>query len=304
MQAKRFPDFLIVGAAKAGTTSLHNYLNQHPEIFMSSIKEPYFFSFYENAPLLKGPYDKGTERQIIRNTEEYLNLFNDAEENMKLGECSNSYLFFYNETIKNIKKLMSKPPKIIIILRNPYERTFSHYSQHVMIGHEDLSFIEAIKNEKKRQADGWRWHYQYSGQSLYYEATKAYIENFGKENVLVLLFDDLKSDKHKLLKDIFKFLNCIDEYRINDSIIYNKSGRVKNMFLQNIITNQDHILRKSLKRFFSDKTKKKIINIIKSYNTEKIIMNKEYKIFQKEYFEKDIEKLEKYLAIDLNNWKL
>ena len=141
------PNFLIVGAAKSGTSSLHNYLNQHPEIFMPSykdglnVKEPQF--------LIKNKV-KDRLHFGIWSWQEYKALFDDATKFKAIGESSVFYLYYYKEAIKNIKFRLDDNIKIIILLRNPIDRAYSAF-QHVSRGlKENLSFEEALQIEENR----------------------------------------------------------------------------------------------------------------------------------------------------------
>ena len=116
------PNLLIVGAAKSGTTSLHNYLNQHPSVFMCSPKEPHF--------LISNEIGEQRIPKGVLNIEDYVSLFKGTSSKRYRGESSVMYLSFPEFAIKNIKKYLSNEVKIIIMLRNPVERAYSGY-QHV-----------------------------------------------------------------------------------------------------------------------------------------------------------------------------
>src|SRR3954468_1570109 len=94
------PDFLIVGAARAGTTALYSYLKKHPEVFMSQVKEPCFYSFAEKKP----EYKNGKFAFAITDRQEYESLFKDSNPDQLKGEASTTYLFLYKASIANIKK--------------------------------------------------------------------------------------------------------------------------------------------------------------------------------------------------------
>ena len=122
----KLPNFLIVGAAKCGTSSLHNYLNQHPDIFMPSynklgmkVKEPRFLI----KDLVKNRLPNG-----VWSFEEYKSLFTDVKNAKLVGESTVLYLYYYEHAIKNIKHYLGKDVKIIIMLRNPIDRAYSAYS--------------------------------------------------------------------------------------------------------------------------------------------------------------------------------
>ena len=292
------PNFLIIGAAKSGTTSLYNYLKQHPEIYMSPVKEPYFFTFMNEKVDLKGPFDKATQEQIITNIKDYKKLFEKVKDEKAIGECSNSYLFFYEKSGKNIKDIIPDC-KIIAILRNPIERAFSHYTQMVMIGHENLSFREAIDSEEKRKKNGWRWHYQYIGQSMYSKQLSWYISNFGRKNVKIYLFEDIKNNPEKLLEDIFDFLKVSKNIKINFNKVYNVSGIPKIKFIHDIII--DKKLR-NIGKILPVELKMKILNTIFIKNLKKPIINENDKQFLKNIFFNDILELQKICNRNLMHW--
>ena len=136
MPSEKWPNFFIVGTAKAGTTSLYEYLKQVPMIFMSSRKEPYFFV---NDVLNRDSSNP------IRNRREYLNLFKNARNEVAIGESS-LYLW-YPESAELIHKEVPDA-RIIIILRNPIERAYSHYLMLMRGGEEKMSFHEALMSNK------------------------------------------------------------------------------------------------------------------------------------------------------------
>lgn len=132
------PEFIIPGAPKCGTTSLYNYLIQHPQILSASRKEPMFFSMY---------YNKNPNWYKI-NFPFSSQLNNSKNKKIITGEASTSYLIYPNVPEK-IKKMFPHV-KIIIMLRNPVDRAFSQYKNQVRNGREKLSFEMAIKEEVSR----------------------------------------------------------------------------------------------------------------------------------------------------------
>ena len=137
---KNYPNFFIVGAGKSGTSSLYEYLKQHPQIFMSEFKEPLFF-----VP------PSEVKDHLYKSKENYLALFDKVDKEIAIGESSTPYLF-YRESAKRIKNEIPEV-KIIILLRNPVELAFSMYLHEIRTGAERLSFKNAIKVEKKRKND-------------------------------------------------------------------------------------------------------------------------------------------------------
>ena len=230
----RLPDFLIVGAAKSGTTSLYYYLNRHPDIFMPEIKDPWFFSFKDDPPGYKSPEPL---HHVVWQMAEYLHLFSPAKEGQLLGEASPSYLYTYETAIQNIKKVYGdawQKLKIIIILRSPSERAWSQYSHFFKWFMEPLSFPEAIDPGiiRQRLEDNWNIFYDYLGFGLYDQQVRAYIEAF--PHVRVYLHEELQQDSLAVVRDILQFLEvpgAKDYTPPNISQVFNRSGVAKNKFV-------------------------------------------------------------------------
>ena len=111
---KKLPNFLIVGAAKSGTTSLYHYLKEHPEIYMSPVKEPKFITSQFLTFPFEGKGDEKVEKNIIKSFREYCNLFKDVNNEKIIGEASVDNIYFNDDAIKNIKKYLGNV-KIVIV---------------------------------------------------------------------------------------------------------------------------------------------------------------------------------------------
>jgi len=296
------PNFLIVGAAKSGTTSLYYYLNEHPEIYMSPIKEPHFLIGidFSNIDEKGGRYDK--LNKVIYRLEDYLNLFKNVKEEKAIGEATVGYLFFYRETIPNIKKYL-KDPKIVILLRDPVDRAFSHYMHHVRDGYETLYFEEALKMEEKRK--NWWYGYQYTKLGFYYKQVKAYLDNFS--NVRIYLFDDLKKDSLKVVQDIYRFLEVDDSFvPPSIGIKFNVTGIPKNKFLHEFLRKPNAIkstLRPLARLVLPDEeTRERFLRKLLQKNLKKPEMKPETRDYLKRLYKEDILKLQDLIKRDLSHW--
>jgi len=189
-KASIWPNFFIVGAAKAGTTSLYAWLRQHPQVYMSPVKEPHYFS----KDLVKNV------RFMISEEQEYLKLFRHAANFRVIGEASASYLPFGRIVAERIKAAVPHA-RIIIILRDPVERCFADYLMHVRNRQESMPFYEALVNSHLSEVYIQR----------YTQPVSDYLGVFGKENVLVLMFEDLKKNPRALLKQVAQFLDVDEE---------------------------------------------------------------------------------------------
>ncbi len=295
----KLPNFLIVGAAKAGTTSLYHYLEEHPEIFMSPLKEPKFIT----SNFLKFPFrgigDDEVERKIIKDFNSYVTLFEDAKKEKAIGEASADNLYYFEQSPFFIKKFLGDV-KIIIILRNPIDRAFSAYTHLVRDGREYLNFEEALQEEEKRKKENWEFIWFYKDVGFYYKQVKAYIENFSK--VKIYLYEDLKDNQLELIKDIYKFLEVDDSFvPSNLRVKYNVSGVPKNKRLHYLLTKPNPI-KKIIKPFIPQRIRRNLLNKIIQKNLLKPKMKLETKLYLKELYREDILKLQELIKRDLSHW--
>jgi len=296
------PNFLIVGAAKSGTSSLYHYLNEHPEIFLPARKELRFFS--QMKANFKGPGDDKLNKTIIKSIEEYSKFYIPVKNEKAIGDVSPDYLYFFKNAIPNIRKILIDP-KIIIILRNPIDRAFSHYLHFVRDGREKLSFEEALAAEDNRKALNWEWAWYYKDVGFYYNQVKAYLENFSE--VKVYLYDDLKKDPLSLVQDIYRFLGVDDSF-IPKSIgeKFNVSGVPKNKFLHEFLRKPNAIkstLRPLARLVLPDKeTRERFLRKLLQKNLKKPEMKPETRDYLKRLYKEDILKLQDLIKRDLSHW--
>lgn len=292
----KLPDFLIVGAAKSGTTSLYNYLRQHPQVFLPENKEPWFFSF----PELTRKDDEIFSRDlnIVTDFNDYLDLFKDALNSQVLGEASTCYLYLYRETIENIK--MYHPAweklKIVVIIRNPIERAYSHYLTDVAGGALSLSFEELLEKWKRKQLTKC---YNYIDYGFYYEQIKAYKNNF--ENVKIYLYEELEKDSLSLVKDILSFLGVGDSFKLDASVKYNVSIDSKNKLIGSLIYKQS-FLKQFIKILMPEKSRIKLRNNILNWFTNKPQMKLSSRNFLQNIYREDILNLQDLVNEDCREW--
>jgi hypothetical protein len=191
-----WPNFFIVGAQKAGTTSVYHYLRQHPQVFMPAFKEPHYFS----KDRVRIDPDL-----VVTNEDDYLRLFQDGSGFKCIGEASPSYLG--HSAVP--QRIQQKVPaaKIIILLRDPIDRAYSQYLMDQLDGYRSPSFYDALQ-EQLSHSNGMCYGtgLSYIPLGKYYEAVKRYFEVFGRSQVLTLLFDDLVSQPIETVAKIATFL--------------------------------------------------------------------------------------------------
>jgi hypothetical protein len=212
-----YPTFLIIGAAKAGTTALHNQLNEHPAIFMSRVKEPRFFNHNGYSPIVPG------EGRPDRPTtpDEYRALFEDVGDATAVGESTADYL----EIPEAAARIHAWNPgmRIIAVLRHPVERAYSHYVMMQNWGRMPIRPFETVFRSQILGNPNWLAEpYDAYGcaDSLYYESLKRYYELFPREQILILKHHDLLHKGEETFERIFTFLGVDPAFRIDTTRRY------------------------------------------------------------------------------------
>ena len=284
-------DFFIVGAPKAGTTSLYHYLNEHPEIVMSRQKETDYFS---DEDLQKKGLYYGKNR--INTLEKYHSLFQNADQK-KTGEASVSYLF-YEDVPQKIKAYNSNG-KIIIMLRNPVDRAFSHYLMDYRLGLISKSFESILENEKK-DIKASLFYQQYIELGQYSEQVKRYIEKFGKENVTIIFYYDFKNHVVKEVQKVYEFLEVDSKYRAEIENKHNTYSMPKNNWIRLIYSfvSFRKILNRILPKRKVRKIKEKLFIKSKKPKLSDVLRARLINLYAH-----DIKQLEELLSVDLSQWK-
>lgn len=229
----KLPNFLIIGAAKCGTTSLWSYLRQHPEVFLPANKEPNYFVFCNETLPKPGPV---TPRKLyeliytytINEYNEYSCLFRNAVDCKAVGEASVRYLYYYSKAAERIRNALPNV-KLLVILRNPVKRLYSHYCMNRQYGLEPYSLMKAVDQEDDRVNRGWDYDWHYRRVGMYSRQLECYFKLFGKERVSILLFEDLVAKPIELFHDVCRFLE------IGDGFVPDVSQREKSAYMPRIL---------------------------------------------------------------------
>ena len=223
------PNFLIIGAMRSGTTALYYYLEQHPEIYMSPVKEPNFFSSQEQENAADAVTQLGT----------YQHLFRGVSGEKAIGEASHSYLY-EPRAAAEIRRYVPEA-KLIAILRNPIDRAYSHFLHMVRSGTEPLDdFAQALREDEVRLHKE-RTFQDYIGRGLYYNQLKRYFETFPREQVRVYLYEDLSGAPISTVQDAFRFLEVNDSFVPDVSLRRNVSGHPRYKTLDRLLRSQSRI---------------------------------------------------------------
>ena len=292
--------FFILGFQKSGTSTIYKWLNQIDCIKLPTNKETHFFS---NSNY----YNKGFNW--------YQEQFSNIKEPTHIGEVDPSYIL--SETyLKRIKSISSNNTKFIFVLRQPFERAYSHYLMSKLRGYESLSFKEAIKLETQRLINDKNnfsfLNHSYLSRSNYPIYLNMFKKIFPSHNVLYLKMNDLycKEKKVKMLLNILSFLKIdYDSDLIDLSVKANSAANPKSLLMQKLLY-KDNFLKSTIKRFIPDKfifplksrlislNKNKIVKDDVKYSIQDII-NEDYVRWNNEI----IIETEKITGLSLIDWK-
>jgi len=217
------PNFMCIGAAKSGTTSLYDILRQHSDVFLPSFKEPHFFD-------IPSVYQNGIEW--------YKKTYFQSVKNEKcIGDFTPTYLFDEHAP-ERIFNDLGVNMKFIIILRNPVDRAYSHYLHSNRDEHENLSFKEAIYLEKSRVIEKDYLSFlrlSYSGQGMYCQMLTRYFKFFPKDNFLIINFEEeFVSQRESTINKIFNFLE-LDYEGLDINLSSNMASKAKSTWLKKVM---------------------------------------------------------------------
>ena len=294
------PNFLIIGAQKSGTTSLYNYLKQHPKVYMSPLKEPHFFSYGLSQTPTKWSESYGNVHSPIMNREDYQSLFQKVADETAIGEASTSYLY-HPDAAERIHHYLPNV-KLIAILRDPAKTTYSKFlmdyrQQYDRFSQDNLidDFAQEIQKYSSHQES-----------VIYSKTLKSYVDLFAREQIKIYLFEDLKADSDSLMQDCFQFLGVDDNFHIDQSLVYNSGGIPKNKIIYISLEKMRSIFNTTLKPAIPESLLKQIYNMYISLRSRYLVepppLPPEMRQQLIEIFREDILQLQDLIQRDLSKW--
>ena len=318
---RKFPNFFVIGAAKSGTSSLHKYLAQHPDIYMSPAKEPNYFSFLGESPNFSGPLVK-TDNLFFRDRlkrakyefsvtslREYEQLFSGVRGESAIGESSVSYLYF--PAVASRIRERVPDAKLIAILRNPVTRAYSKYQQFRRVVSEPLfDFAEALAAEPDRIRNNWSPTWFYVDRGFYHRQLRTYYELFDRNQIYICLYEDFCSNPRRQLATIFRFLEVSDDFQVDLAKKHNVSESLRvprHMLLYDFFMNPSGFssaVRRLLPNRIIKWSRPLIRKVITRESSEADFAPLSVEIATKlrKVFRNDIENLEKLIQRDLSSW--
>ncbi len=307
------PNLFIVGQMKSGTTALHDFLGQHPQVFMSRVKEPQFFcsDFHLESDQHHG------KRLFFDFREEsaYLQLFAKAKVEKAVGESSTNYLYssVAAEKIHNF----NPDAKIIILLREPAEFLYSLHSHYVKFTEEnepDFSTALALETERKQgkytspRITSPSFLY-YSQRVQYYQQVKRFYDRFDSEQIKVIVFEEYKSENDRIYREILEFIEVDPSFTPEyDSINVNKEVKYKainNLVNIPVVKNISRIL---FSQEFNEFVRDNFVEKLLWHQAPKATMPEKIKYQLMQEYQSEVTKISELLDLDLvkkwgyDNW--
>lgn len=237
----RLPDFLVIGAARAGTTALHGFLRQHPGIFMPARKEPNFFAYAGEELACEGPGADYINNSIV-DPAAYAALFAGAPAEARLGEASPLYL--YSERAPGRIKHHIPNAKMIVILRNPIDQAYSHFMYATKQCIENVSdFDKALTLETTRLEQGWQPLFGYSQFPRYGEQLARYFELFPRDQFLIKRYEDYEADPDAFLRAVYEFIDVDPDFVATKGDKVNAGGVPKNQAFQDFLMKSNPVTK-------------------------------------------------------------
>lgn len=299
-RAGRLPNFLVIGAGKAGTTSLHHYLGQHPQVFACPVKEPKFFALAGSALDYRGPGDERIRAETAVTLDDYLALFAGARDEHAVGESSTLYLS-HEAAPAAIARLVPEV-RLIAILRDPAERAHSNFLHLRRDGYEPLAdFGAALAAERDRAAAGWYYAWLYRDRGFYHRDLSRYFELFDRSRIRVYLHEELDREPLRVLDDIFGFLGVDRGFRPDVRARHNVSGRPRSGGFHRALR-RSRRLRQAAKLVVPDRLGHRAFAAVHRANLERRPMPPGIRADLVAGYADDIRRLEGLIDRDLSSW--
>lgn len=291
------PNFICVGAQKSGTTTLHDILVQHPDIYLPEIKETKYFHKDEK-------YSKGLNFY-------YKEFFYGHKNEKRIGEIDPEYLYF-RKVPERIAKDLGSDEKFIFIFRNPADRAYSHYLMSKKRGYEELSFNEAIDQEIDRlKVDEFHQNnFSYISRGYYAEQLERYLTLFPKKNMFFIIFElDFLENKEKTIQKLLDFLEVDSTVELNLNLQSNKSSDLRFPKIRNFL-NKPSLAKSIIKIIlFHDKLRGSVADGLRRFTfrfqkpvDKPRLTDEEKQMLIQKYFVQDIKRLEEQIDRKLDCW--
>jgi hypothetical protein len=295
------PNFFVIGPARCATESLFSYLKQHPQIYMSPVKETNYFVYYGHEREYYGPGDeKALQGCRVPNLKLYQEQFGAVTDEIAIGEASPWYI--YRPEVPERIHHDLPTAKVIAMLRNPIDRAYSAFGLLRLSNREPVTdFLTAFNLESQRIDAGWEplWHYKSMG--MYYEQVKRYYDRFDRSQTKIYIYDDFEVAPHAILRDIFQYLGVDDEFCPDISVRLNQSYVPKNDRVHSAVVGPS-LLKSVFKPFLPRRARERLKTSVVELAVGRSGLSPEVREQLVPIFRDDILKLQELIGRDLSSW--
>ena len=310
------PNFFIVGTGKAGTTSLHDYLGQHPQIYMSPVKEPCYFSPEIRAEYLSEETQKHVAKQSLHlagllddgqpvkplgwlaaDWNDYVRLFQNVAGETAIGEASAAYLWS-GTAAGNIRSRIPEA-KIVMILRDPAERAYSHYLHQLAVGLTDSTFREHIQECERQSGKELNIWYPFLEIGLYHEQVKRFFDAFPRNQIRIYEYEKDWRDPAGLLSGLFEFLNVDVNFRPDISRKSHERRAPRSAGIHRFL--KRHGVWEQLKALVPLVFRPRLSSVV--FRSDSLTIEPADRKYLVDYYSDVVRKLETLLNRDLSGWQ-
>jgi sulfotransferase family protein len=297
------PSFLVVGAAKAGTTALYQWLRQHPDVYVTPTKETNFFALESQRADFAGPGDDvAINRFSLTNLDDYRRQFDGVGPERAVGEVCPLYLY----SPRAAERIRHHVPdaKLVAILRDPIERAYSNFLHQRRDGREPLAgFADALAAEPERIAANWEWFWHYRQVGLYGEQLARFEGELRDGRMRVYLHDDLEQDPASLLRDLLGFLGVDDSFVPTAFTRVNRSAPPRSAALHEHLVRQTRA-RRLARRLLPRRARRRVRRRLLELNLDdaRRTIAPEVRQTLADFYREDVARLQNLIGRDLSDW--
>lgn len=295
--------FAVIGAAKAATTSLYQYLRDHPEIQLSSVKEPRFL-LYDGRPIpmYAGPGD-GTwlSDGLVTDWHQYLRLLDGDEQTRVVGECSTDYLASAHATSAMYRRFPEA--KVVAILRHPVDRAYSNYRHQKRDGYETRGFVDALRAERSGERNSYAPHWHYVERGLYAKHLERYIGMFGRSRVYTIRYEDFRTNPLQELAELLRFLEVeAPSYPLNTDYWHNRSAVPRDYWTNRLSRASEKGVLSALKSAIPRGARRRVRTGLEKFAGPDASLGVQEREQAMEFFADDIGRLSTVVGADFSDW--
>lgn len=293
------PNFLVIGVAKAGTTAMYQHLKAHPGVYMPPKKEPNFFSF-------DGTWPQHTPRRPawVTTWEDYVALFDGVQDERAIGEASPRY--FHSPIAPERIRDALPGARLVVLLRHPVERAFSHYMHMMNSGAFDYRPFVPLVREKVKTIATWDAEpFACYGlrHSFYYDSLRRYFDAFAREQIKVYLFETYRTEPSAVLQDLYGFLGVDDGFLPDLGVRHNPTHGVPKSQLLHKTVMRPNLIKSMAARVVPAKVRRRVSRTIwRRIRTRKPVLSDEVRREFMDIYREDVLKVQDLIGRDLSAW--